>query len=206
MAPDPEEREAPTRKERPSKTRLKREMHDAQALGAQLTALDAARLARLPLAENLRDAIAFARTTTKHEARRRQLQYIGKLMREADVEAIRAAYEDLTGESRASVARMHQCEELRNALLEGDLALSDFVKDHPGVDTQWLNAKIRAARQERAAARPPHHSRELYRWLAGQLEPAMAGVGSADGSAAGSATGAADEPDAGRAAGPASGR
>jgi ribosome-associated protein len=158
---------------RPSKSQRKREMHDRQALGQELAGLSAGQLARLPLSESLVGAIALAQRVTGHEARRRQMQYIGKLMRGADFEAIRAAYEDLMGGSRQAVALMHRCERLRERLVEDDTALGEFVREQPGIDIQWLRAKVRAVRQERAAARPPRHSRELYQWLHARLhEPA----------------------------------
>jgi len=76
---------------RPSKTRLKHEAHELQALGAALTELPPERLDALELAEPLRDALLEWRRTRSHEGRRRQLQYIGKLMRNVDVEPLRAA-------------------------------------------------------------------------------------------------------------------
>jgi len=158
------------REERPSKSRKKREMHDAQALGKRLTALDAQRLERLPLGEGLLEAIVFAQKVKSREGLRRQLQYIGRLMRSADVEAIAAAIDDLTGESRAAIARMHRCERLREELLADDEALDRFVGEHPGLDRQWLHAKVRATRQEREQERPPRHARELYRFLQDTLD------------------------------------
>lgn len=157
--------------ERPSKSRRKRDMHERQALGVRLAALSQAQLARLPLEEGLRDALLEAQRVSGHEARRRQMQYVGKLMRSADYEAIRLAFEDLTGDSRAAVVRMHASERLRDRLLDDDAALAQFLADHPGVDAQWLRTKVRAARQERTAAKPPRHARELYRWLHTLLAP-----------------------------------
>lgn len=163
--------------ERPSKSQRKREMHERQALGRKLVDLGSAQLARMQLPEYLQDAIVMAQRVPGHEAKRRQLQYIGKLMREADYDAIEAAYEDLTGASRASVALMHRCERLRDELIEDDTALADFIVQHPGVDVQWLRAKIRAARQDRDSERPPKNSRELYKWLHEMLQaqPSQAG-------------------------------
>lgn len=160
---------AQTHEERPSKTQRKRQMHARQALGEKLVALNAEQLAQLALPEALHESIWAARRIKGHEARRRQLQYIGKLMRTADYEAIGRAYDTLMGASRASVALMQRCERLRDGLIAEEAALEGFVRDHPGVDAQWLRAKVRAARQERAALRAPRHARELYRWLQGVL-------------------------------------
>jgi ribosome-associated protein len=150
---------------RPSKSQRKRDMHARQDLGEQLVALSNDALRRMELPETLREAIAEAQRLKGHEAMRRQMQYIGRLMRDSDHEAIQAAYDEVMGGSRESVALMHRCERLRDELLEDDAALSGFLAQHPAVDTQWLRAKLRAARQERIALRPPRHARELYRWL-----------------------------------------
>ena len=167
-APDPNQ-DSDTA-DRPSKTQRKREMHERQALGQKLVELSAAQLARLDLPAGLRAAIDETQRISGHEARRRQLQYVGKLMRGADFSAIQSAYDGLLGSSREAVALMHQCERLRDRMLDDDAALAEFVDQNAGVDSQWLRAKVRAARQERAAARAPRHARELYKWLHVQLQ------------------------------------
>jgi ribosome-associated protein len=83
--------------ERPSKTRLKRQMHDLQRLGERLVALGPAQLQRLELPEQLREQVEFARRITAREALRRQLQYLGRLMRDTDADAIRARLAMVTG-------------------------------------------------------------------------------------------------------------
>jgi len=157
--------------EPPSKTQRKKEMHALQALGEQLVRLRRDQLQRIELPDALREAIEFAHRVTSHEARRRHMQYVGKLMRQADAEALRQALAQVTGESRASVALMHHAERWRERLLADDAALTEFVADHPAADVQWLRAAIRAARREIASQRPPRQARELYRWLHEQLEP-----------------------------------
>jgi ribosome-associated protein len=151
--------------ERPSKTQRKRQMHERQALGAKLVELNAEQLARLRLPERLHESIMQAREVRGHEARRRQLQFIGKLMRTADYESIRSAYEALLGPSRALVGLMHRCEQLREELIDDESALERFVGEHPGADVQWLRVKLRAVRQEGAAPASARHARELYRYL-----------------------------------------
>lgn len=151
--------------ERPSKTQRKKEMTALQALGTRLVRLNAAQLAQLPLPERLREAVAAAQRITAHEAHRRQLQYIGKLMRQVEPEPIERALDDLTGDSRAAVALMHHCERWRDRLLDDDAALTELLRAHPAVDVQALRAMIRAARRERDGQQPPKHARELYRLL-----------------------------------------
>lgn len=178
-----------TADERPSKSHLKREMHARQDLGKKLAELNNAQLQRLPLDESLRAAIVEMQRLNGHEARRRQLQYVGKLMRSADADRIQAAYDDLLGATRASVALMHRCERLRDRLLDDETALAEFIDDHAGIDIQWLRAKVRVARQERAAAKAPRHARELYKWLHGLLKAGTAAGGPQDDTAGASAAG-----------------
>ncbi len=81
--------------EKPSKTQRKRAMHELQALGESLVALEDDEIERLPIGERLADAVREARTTRSHEGRRRQLQFIGRLMRDVDVDALRAALAEI---------------------------------------------------------------------------------------------------------------
>jgi len=156
--------------ERPSKTQRKRQMHELQALGAKLVELSAEQLTRLGLPDQLHETILQARGMRGHEARRRQLQYVGKLMRTADYESIRRAYEALQGPSRATVALMHRCERLRDQLIEDESALERFLRDHPNADAQWLRAKLRAVRRQAQAPVSARHVRELYRYLHALLQ------------------------------------
>jgi len=165
----PPPREEPTT-ERPSKSQRKREMTALQDLGESLLRLSSAELARIELPEPLREAIAETGRIGSHEARRRHLQYIGKLMRQVDPEPLRAAIEDATGESKQAVAMMHRCERLRDALLADDAALDGVLTELPGADMQQLRAAIRAARREHREGRPPKYARQLYRWLHDQFK------------------------------------
>ena len=164
--------------ERPSKTQRKREMHARQELGERLVALSSAQLARLALPETLSVAIEEARRMRSHEARRRQLQYVGKLMRDIDYAAVSSAYDALLGNSRAAVALMHRSEQLRDRFIDDDDAVGEFLQENAGADSQWLRAKVRAARQERAAGKAARHSRELYKWLHEFLRARHAAVAS----------------------------
>jgi len=151
--------------ERPSKTQRKRAMHALQDLGERLLELNRDQIARVELPPAVREALEAARTITAHEARRRQMQYVGKLMRTLDGDTLQQAIDRATGTARQSVALMHRCERLRERLLADDDALTTLLREHPQADAQWLRAAIRGARRERAAQRPPRHGRELYRWL-----------------------------------------
>jgi len=151
--------------ERPSKSQRKRDMTALQDLGESLLRLTNAELARIDLPEELRQAITGSARITSHEARRRHLQYIGKLMRQVDPQPLRAAIDDATGESKQAVALMHRCERLRDTLLADDGALEAVLAELPGADVQQLRSTIRAARREHAEGRPPRHVRQLYRWL-----------------------------------------
>jgi ribosome-associated protein len=155
----------PTFDERPSKTQRKQEMSALQSLGAELVKLTPEQRARIDLPEALRAAIEFFDRIGSFEARRRQMQYIGKLMRSVDADAIRAAIGRANGDSKEAVALMHRCERWRDRLLDDDTALTDFLEAHPQADPQRLRSTIRAARRERAAQRPPKQLRVLYRSL-----------------------------------------
>lgn len=147
----------------PSKTRRKKDMQALQDLGAALVRLDSSRLKALSLPERLADAIAQARSITKHEGRRRQLQYVGRLMRDVDPEPIRAALERLDSLPRAERAQFAAAERWRDRLLDDELAFTAFVAEHPGADSAELAALIHEARTERASGRPPQKLRALFR-------------------------------------------
>ena len=151
-------------RERPSKTRRKQASHDLQALGEALLELPDEQVARLGLSESLVDAIAAARRIKAHEARRRQMQLIGKLMRLNDVELARAAVaERQLGHARDSLS-LHQAERWRAELIAEDDATTRFATAHPGADLQRLRAIVRNARKD-AASVPELRSGRAYREL-----------------------------------------
>ncbi len=149
----------------PSKTQRKREMHALQALGAALVGLSDAHLARMTLPAELAQAVHEARRIASHEARRRQVQFIGRLMRALDPAPIRAQLAAVQGGSSAERARHQRLERWRARLLEDDGALTEFARAHPPGDLQQLRALIRNARREQAEGRAPRAYRELYRAL-----------------------------------------
>jgi len=134
--------------DRPSKSQVKREMLLLLDLGKQLVELPPEKLKQLPLAENLFDAIRQAQRITSREGRRRQIHYVGKLMRSAPAEAIRAQIEVWEKGSRESTLAMHRLEKLRDLLLEDDGALAKLLDEYPQLDVQSMRALIRAARNE----------------------------------------------------------
>lgn len=140
-------------------------MHDLQDLGKSLVALDPRRLAEFDLPERLADAIRDARNITRHEARRRQMQYIGRLMRDVDPAPIAAGLARLDEMPRAEKLRFAALERWRDRLLVDDAALDEFVAAHPRASKAELAALIVAARAERAAAASPHKFRQLFRRL-----------------------------------------
>ena len=151
--------------EKPSKTQRKHEMHELQTLGTRLVELNSEQLAAIGLPERLRDAIEFARRTTKHEARRRQMQYIGRLMRSVDPGPIREKLKIWDGVSAQHTAEQHRVERWRDRLLEDDSCVDELVRAHPAIDARHLRALARKARDERASGAPPRAYRELFRAL-----------------------------------------
>ena len=149
----------------PSKTRRKQEMHALQALGGALLELPASRLDSLGIPEELAAAVREATRIRSHEARRRQLQYIGRLMRKLDPEPIRAAIAEIEGRSAVARARHRRIERWRERLLGDDRALTEFAREHAAADLQALRALIRNARKEIASSRTPHAQRALFRFL-----------------------------------------
>jgi ribosome-associated protein len=140
-------------------------MHDLQALGEALVALDPARLAALDLPERLADAIAQARTITKHEGRRRQLQYVGRLMRDIDPAPVQAALDGWNRGTAAERARFAALERWRERVLDDAGGLADFVAAHPGAQPALLERLVADARAERLRGGPPHKYRALFREL-----------------------------------------
>ena len=151
-----------------SKTRRKREMQSLQDLGAELLALSPGQLEKIPVPGDLLAAIAEARRLTrKDEALRRQVQYIGKLMRRVDPEPIRERLAMLRGQSAAEIARQHRLEQLRDALLADEKVVETIVREWPEVDVQRLRALRRNALKEREQQRPPRAYREIFKVLRG---------------------------------------
>jgi len=149
----------------PSKSQLKREMTALQDLGAELVALSKERLAKIEMPDRLRDALLDAQRFTKHEAKRRQMQYIGKIMRDIDAAPLRAAMDEIKGNSEAATIRQHRLENLRTRLMEDETKFSELARDYPGADIQHLRQLRRNALKEAEQGKPPRAYRELFREL-----------------------------------------
>jgi ribosome-associated protein len=159
----------------PSKTQLKAEADEKQALGEALLTLRADLMARLDLPDKLRDAIADAKKISSFEGRRRQMQFIGKLMRPLDPEPIREAInEQLNGSAQLTLA-LHLAEQWRDKLVADDQALGAWLAEYPATDAQQLRALIRQARKDMKPEKPgeaPRHAKS-YREIFQLVKEAM---------------------------------
>ena len=152
--------------ERPSKSERKRESDALQSLGERLLQLPADQLGQMPLPEELREALEQARRIRQPGARKRQLQYIGKLMRQVDAAPIRDALAGFDLSSARTAAHHHRIEHWRERLIEqGDGALSDLLAEYPQADRQHIRQLTRNAGKERRQNRPPQAARALFRYL-----------------------------------------
>ena len=154
-----------------SKTKRKQEMHALQALGAALVALPESQLGDLSLESRLYEAVLAAKRIRSHEAKRRQIQYIGRLMREVDAEPIRERLATIEGHSAQATAQHRRLEAWRERLVADDEALTEFAAAFPGADLQALRALLRNARKETKEGKPPRAYRELFRFLKNAAAP-----------------------------------
>ena len=156
----------------PSKSQLKRDSEALQELGVELVNLKPTELAKVPLDEELADAIDLAhRLRGKKEAWRRNLQFIGRLMRSRDIAEIEQALEVIRSRHVAGNARMHKLELLREKLIEqGDDAINELLEQHRELDRQKLRQLVRQAKKERLENKPPAAFRELFQYLRSELE------------------------------------
>jgi ribosome-associated protein len=161
--------------DRPSKSELKRQSNELQKLGEQLIEAPRDRVKRVPMPDEVKDAILMAQTITNHEGRRRQLQYVGKMMRsldEEEVAVIQRTIESWKGTSKAEAAALHALERRREKLLADDKALTQLLEEHPQLDVQHLRTLIRNARKEQAENKPPKAYREIFQILKDLAKPA----------------------------------
>jgi ribosome-associated protein len=170
--------------DRPSKSQLKREMTALQKLGEDLINEPRDRVKRVPMPEDVRDAILECQQIKDHEGRRRQLQYVGKKMRTLDadeVAAIQRTIDSWRGLSKADTAAMHALERRREKLLANDSALTELLAKHPDLDAQQLRTLIRNARKEQAENKPPKAYREIFQILKQLQAQSQAALPVADG-------------------------
>ncbi len=171
---EPDEYDLDTPEDRPpSKSMLKRASHELQELGKRLLAMPDSRLDDIGMPERLRDALADYKTTRSFEGKRRQLQFIGKVIRSVEVEPLReavAAFE--MGHARDALA-LHEAEAWRKRLLDDEKqALTEWMHEHPETDVQHLRALIRNARKDAAAA-PENRNGRAYRELFQAIKQAL---------------------------------
>lgn len=149
----------------PSKTKVKKQMHELRDLGKELAELGKDQIAQLDIPETLREALREMKNINKFGAQRRQIQYIGKLMRDVDPAPIIARLDAWKGKSQHHVAYMHQLERWRDRLLESDDALTELLAAHPEADAQRLRTLIRNAHKEMEMQKSPRNYREIFQVL-----------------------------------------
>ena len=148
-----------------SKTEMKEDMEALQKLGEELVGLKPSSLDKFPLGDDLREAIANAQRF-RNEAKRRQLQYIGKLMRQIDPEPIQAELDRLRNKHSQATAELHKLEELRDRIITDiDPAIEDVMEIYPDADRQRLRQLARQAQKEKGSNKPPKASREIFQLL-----------------------------------------
>ena len=161
----------------PSKTQLKAEADEKQALGEALLTLRADLMARLDLPDKLLDALAEAKKITNFEGRRRQMQFIGKLMRPLDAGPIREAINEQQSGSAQLTLQLHLAEQWRDKLIADDDALGDWLTAYPATDSQQLRTLIRQARKDAKPEKPgeaPRHGksyREIFQLVKQAMTP-----------------------------------
>lgn len=153
-----------------SKSQRKRDMNALQAIGEELTQLNEQQLASIELPESLRDAVLEARAMKRNEARRRQMQYVGKLMRQVDPAPIRVKLDGFLSVSAEHTARLHRIERWRERLLADPQSVSEFIAEFPATDSQQLRTLIRNTEQERARGKPPKNFRALFQMIRDVME------------------------------------
>lgn len=148
-----------------SKSEIKRDAEHLKKLGAALIELSPQNLEKIPLDESLKDAIELAQKL-RLEARRRQIQYIGKLLRGLDPEPIQEALDKIENRHNQQQALLHKLELIRDQLIEqGDKAVNEWVDQYPTLDRQHLRNLVRAAQKEKQANKAPKNYREIYQYL-----------------------------------------
>jgi ribosome-associated protein len=160
----------------PSRNELKQQMKDLQELGEAVAALPVDRLDKLKIDDRLRDAIDELRRTRSFEGKRRQVQYIGKLMKFENPEPLREAVASFRVGSASDTLALHQAEFWRDPLLAGDDALQKWVEQYPATDIQQLRSLVRSARKEKLEPGERHGRayRDLFRLVKEQMQGAGA--------------------------------
>lgn len=150
-----------------SKTQVKQEMLELVKLGEQVVELGASSLKKIPMDEELSESVDIARSMNrKKPSYKRQLQFIGKLLRSRETQPIRDALENLQGQQHKVKVHFHKLENLRDKLVDlGDDALQSLMQDYPHLDRQRLRQWIRQAGKEKQQNKPPKAYREIFQYL-----------------------------------------
>lgn len=149
-----------------SKSQVKREMEALQALGRKLTELKPAQLKKVPMSEDLTHAIKESYNIRQNEAKRRHLQFIGKLMRSEDAEAIQFAIDQFDSSSQRYAQELHQMESWRDRLISGgNDVLSSFISDNPDTDVQHLRALVRNAKKDHDQKKNTGAGKKLFQYI-----------------------------------------
>lgn len=154
--------------EEKSKSQIKREMEALQSLGQRLTELNSEQLNQVPMDDTLDDAIREFQRLKKNEAKRRQMQYIGRVMRSIDeqhIDAISHAINRFDASQAEHTRLFHQIECWRDRLLTEKTALTDYLCEHPEADAQHLRQLIRSAQKEQGKDKSQGGARKLFRYL-----------------------------------------
>ncbi|AHY11600.1 MULTISPECIES: ribosome biogenesis factor YjgA [Citrobacter] len=148
-----------------SKSEIKRDAEELKRLGVELVELGKNALDKIPLDADLRAAIELAQRI-KMEGRRRQLQLIGKMLRQRDVDPIRQALDKLKNRHNQQVVVFHKLEQLRDRMVDGsDEAIEEVMNLWPDADRQQLRSLVRNARKEKAGNKPPKSARQIFQYL-----------------------------------------
>ena len=168
--PDPES-ESEFGAEAPSKSQLKREAEELRSFGRELVRLPVSVLEGLSLPDELFAAIKQAKAIRQNRAIKRQIQYIGKLMRQCDIEQVQKAYHDYKRKVSQHTAEFHAMERWRDRFLENDKTVfADFLEENPEVDRQYLRQLQRNAVKEQEQGKPPVNSRLLFKYIREVIE------------------------------------
>lgn len=149
-----------------SKSQIKKEMLDLQALGRKIVALPKTQRAKLPLDEDMRDALVLAdKIKNKHEAAKRHMQYIGKALREADLEGIYQALDFIANKHQQETIQFNHLENVRDELISGDYNSETLLTEYPTMERQKLRQLIRQAQKEVKAEKKGKGYRDLFQYM-----------------------------------------
>ena len=159
-----------------SKTQMKKQMNDLQALGMELTKLSSDTLKKIGLDEELFEAIATYKKITSNSALKRQAQFIGRLMRDTDPAPIEAYLAKLRGDNTVHNAFLQRVEQARTRLLADDGSITQFMADFPQADAGKLRTLIRNTKKEQEQNKPPKNFRALFQEIKAVMETGQSDV------------------------------